>query len=49
VRITHINFLVLDVEGADISILELIDWARMTFDVVMVQTDPWNRGRGEVW
>lgn len=38
-KVTHINFFVLDVEGAELSILESIDWSRVIFDVITVETE----------
>lgn len=38
VGIRHINYWVLDVEGAELEILEAFDWALVTFDVISVET-----------
>lgn len=38
-NITHINFFVLDVEGGELSILQTIDWNRIRFDVIVVETE----------
>jgi hypothetical protein len=37
--VTHINFFVLDVEGGEYSILKTIDWGRIRFDVIVVETE----------
>jgi hypothetical protein len=34
----HINFFVLDVEGAEMSILTSLDWARFFFDVLAIES-----------
>jgi hypothetical protein len=34
----HINFFVLDVEGAEMSILTSLDWARFSFDVLAIES-----------
>jgi hypothetical protein len=39
-QVQHINFFVLDVEGGEISVLQSIDFAQITFDVICVETDP---------
>lgn len=36
-HVAHINFFVLDVEGAEISVLESVDWERVSFDVLCVE------------
>jgi hypothetical protein len=33
----HINFFVLDVEGAEMSILKSLDWTRFSFDVLAIE------------
>ena len=33
----HINFFVLDVEGAEMSILSSLDWTRFSFDVLAIE------------
>lgn len=38
-EIPHINFFLLDVEGAELDILKTIDFGPTKFDVVMVETD----------
>ncbi len=35
--ITHINFFVLDVEGAELEVLQALDLTRVSFDVVVVE------------
>jgi len=37
-HITHINFFVLDVEGAELAVLESIDFERVRFDVICIET-----------
>jgi hypothetical protein len=34
----HINFFVLDVEGAEMSVLTSLDWARFSFDVLAIES-----------
>ena len=34
----HINFFVLDVEGAEMSILTSLDWTRFSFDVLAIES-----------
>lgn len=36
-QITHVNLFILDVEGAELSILDGIDFTRFTFDVLLVE------------
>jgi FkbM family methyltransferase len=35
----HVDFFSLDVEGAELIVLETIDWSAVTFDVLMVELD----------
>jgi len=37
IGVRHIDFFVLDVEGAEIPILETIDWSRLTIDVLNIE------------
>ena len=39
-NITHVNFFMLDVEGAELDVLKSTDWSRVTFDVIAVETEP---------
>lgn len=39
VGITHVDFFSLDVEGSEPKVLGGIDWARMTFDVLVIESD----------
>ena len=36
-RVVHLNFFVLDVEGAELPILSSIDWSRVSFDVLCIE------------
>lgn len=45
-QIKHVDFFVLDVEGAELTILETIPWKDITFDVIVVETDPSFRPEG---
>lgn len=38
-RINHVNFLVLDVEGGEMEVLRSIDYSRVRFDVMVVETE----------
>ena len=38
IKVRHINFFVLDTEGSEFSILRTIDWTRVTFDVIVIET-----------
>jgi hypothetical protein len=35
----HINFCSLDVEGGELSVLQTLDFGRVTFDVIVVEAD----------
>ncbi len=37
-RLNYINLFILDVEGAEMQILESIDWSKVRFDVICVET-----------
>ncbi len=37
--IWHVNFFVLDVEGAELAVLKAIDFSRLSFDVLCVEAD----------
>lgn len=39
----HINFFVLDVEGAELNVLNTINWDTVKFDVVCIEVDPNHR------
>ena len=45
-NIKHINFFILDVEGGELSVLKGIDWDKVTFDVLCVETDVGMRPNG---
>ena len=50
-RIDHINYFILDVEGAELEVLQSIDWNKVTFDVMAVETEErfrWEGFTGEV-
>jgi hypothetical protein len=44
-HVTHINFFILDVEGAEISILSGIDFTRFTFDIIVIEKTHWKQLR----
>lgn len=37
--ITHINFFVLDVEGAELVVLQAVDFSQISFDVIVIEAD----------
>lgn len=37
--ITHVNLWVLDVEGAELQVLQTVDWARIRIDVLCIEAD----------
>jgi FkbM family methyltransferase len=39
VDVQHVNLFVLDVEGAELSVLESVDWSSTVFDVIVVEAD----------
>lgn len=41
--ISHVNLWLLDTEGAELSILRTVDWSRVVFDVIIVETEVKNR------
>eukprot|EP00607_Mallomonas_marina_P003826 CAMPEP_0182431032 /NCGR_PEP_ID=MMETSP1167-20130531/45819_1 /TAXON_ID=2988 /ORGANISM="Mallomonas Sp, Strain CCMP3275" /LENGTH=234 /DNA_ID=CAMNT_0024616879 /DNA_START=128 /DNA_END=829 /DNA_ORIENTATION=- len=45
-RVQHINFFILDVEGAELSVLKTIKFDNIIFDVITIETDPENRPPG---
>jgi hypothetical protein len=45
-RVTHINFFILDVEGGELQVLKSINWDKVQFDVLCVETEPSNRPPG---
>jgi hypothetical protein len=45
-RVSHINFFILDVEGAEISVLKTIDFEEVMFDVIIVETEELHRPLG---
>lgn len=38
-KLTHIHFFSLDVEGAELSVLHTIDFDRMSFDIIVIESD----------
>ena len=46
INVSHVNFFVLDVEGAELTILQSIDWTLTKFDVLAVETDRRSRRPG---
>jgi len=38
-HVKHIDFFVLDVEGAELSILKTVPWGKISFNVLVVETD----------
>mmetsp|Transcript_60475 Transcript_60475/g.107812 ORF Transcript_60475/g.107812 Transcript_60475/m.107812 type:complete len:273 (-) Transcript_60475:1069-1887(-) len=45
--VKHIDFFSLDVEGAELQVLQTIDLSRITVDVVVVETDGHNKTKDE--
>ena len=43
--ISHVNLWVLDVEGAELAVLESTDFAAITIDVIMVELDGGNKDK----
>jgi len=39
-KTTHVNYFILDTEGAELQILETVDFDRVTFDVICIEVDP---------
>eukprot|EP01040_Poterioochromonas_malhamensis_P008995 gene8995-9739_t len=37
-KVNHINLFILDVEGAELEVLQSIDWRKIRFDVIVVET-----------
>mmetsp|Transcript_18261 Transcript_18261/g.30452 ORF Transcript_18261/g.30452 Transcript_18261/m.30452 type:complete len:331 (-) Transcript_18261:103-1095(-) len=48
INVTHVNFFVLDVEGAELSVLQSIDWTKVSFDVLSIETERDKRRPGYV-
>ena len=38
--ITHVDFFILDVEGAEFEVLHAVDWNSFSFSVLCIETDP---------
>lgn len=45
-EVRHINFAVIDVEGAELNVLATIDFSEVIIDVLCVETDPQYRSSG---
>ncbi len=45
--IQHVNLFVLDVEGGELMVLRSIDFARLTFDVIVVEADGHNPSKDQ--
>eukprot|EP01032_Pedospumella_encystans_P011205 gene11205-13044_t len=45
-HVRHVNYFVLDVEGAEMQVLNSINWSLVKFDVLCIETDPPNRPKG---
>jgi len=43
IGVRHIDFFVLDVEGGELSVLQTIDWTRISIDVLKIEYDGANR------
>ena len=43
----HINLFSLDVEGGELAVLQSIDWARTSFDVILLESDGSNRTKDQ--
>lgn len=44
---THFDFFVLDVEGAELEVLITLDFSRVTFNIILVESDVHNPGKNE--
>ena len=42
IGVYHVNFFMLDVEGGEMNVLHSIDWTKILFDVIAVETEPEN-------
>ena len=45
--ITHVDFWVLDVEGAELEVLRVFDFAAVSVDVVVVEVDRTNQAKDD--
>jgi len=45
IGVRHIDFMVLDVEGSELPVLETIDWTRLSVDVFSIEYSDYNRVR----
>jgi len=43
IGVRHVDFMVLDVEGSELPVLETIDWARLSIDVLSIEYSDRNR------
>ena len=43
--VKHIYFFSLDVEGAELTVLDTINWSKLTVDVMMIERDALNDDR----
>lgn len=46
INVTHVNFFVLDVEGAELMVLQSIDWIYTKFDILAIETEKVRRREG---
>ena len=46
INVRHVNFFVLDVEGGELEVLRSIDFSRLRFDIICVETDATFRPQG---
>jgi hypothetical protein len=45
-HVKHVNYFILDVEGAELTVLKSIDWKLIQFDVLCIETEPHLRPKG---
>jgi hypothetical protein len=45
-RVNHVNYFILDVEGAEYEVLKTIPWKHVTFDVFCIETEEKSRPQG---
>ena len=38
--VTHVDFFILDVEGAEFEVLQTVDWSKFSASVLCIETDP---------
>lgn len=46
IKVFHVNFFILDVEGAELTVLKSINWEQIQFDIISVEIEAINRPTG---